>query len=155
MQLRGFCWVLIYILYFDNASTSVLCVGLSFHPSRPWILASLHNGVIQLWDYRMCTLIDRFDEHDGEWRGRQVLLCSPVCGITGGSMSRIATFIPYMWKKPFRIKCDLALRVHYRIRAGNDASIVYVVQSVLCSTLLHGYRVSFRGGGIHSCMSRH
>ncbi len=40
-------------------------VGLSFHPKRPWILASLHNGVIQLWDYRMCTLIDKFDEHDG------------------------------------------------------------------------------------------
>ena len=41
-------------------------VGLSFHPTRPWILASLHNGVIQLWDYRMCTLIDRYDEHDGK-----------------------------------------------------------------------------------------
>jgi WD40 repeat protein len=39
--------------------------GLSFHPSRPWILASLHNGVIQLWDYRMCSLMERFDEHDG------------------------------------------------------------------------------------------
>ena len=41
-------------------------IGLSFHPTRPWILASLHNGVIQLWDYRMCTLIDRYDEHDGK-----------------------------------------------------------------------------------------
>ena len=40
-------------------------LGLSFHPTRPWILSSLHNGVIQLWDYRMCTLIDRYDEHDG------------------------------------------------------------------------------------------
>lgn len=39
--------------------------GLSFHPKRTWILASLHNGVIQLWDYRMGTLIDRFEEHDG------------------------------------------------------------------------------------------
>ena len=39
--------------------------GLTFHASRPWILCSLHNGVIQLWDYRMGTLIDRFDEHDG------------------------------------------------------------------------------------------
>ena len=38
--------------------------GLSFHSKRPWILASLHNGVIQLWDYRMGTLIDRFEEHD-------------------------------------------------------------------------------------------
>ena len=43
--------------------------GLSFHPKRPWILTSLHNGVIQLWDYRMCTLIDKFDEHDGPVRG--------------------------------------------------------------------------------------
>ncbi|KAJ0101427.1 hypothetical protein Patl1_04422 [Pistacia atlantica] len=33
--------------------------GLSFHSKRPWILASLHNGVIQLWDYHMGTLIDR------------------------------------------------------------------------------------------------
>ncbi len=40
--------------------------GLSFHPTRPWILASLHNGVIQLWDYRIRTLLDRFDEHDGQ-----------------------------------------------------------------------------------------
>ncbi|KAK6970166.1 coatomer subunit alpha [Biomphalaria glabrata] len=43
--------------------------GLTFHPKRPWALASLHNGVIQLWDYRMCTLIDKFDEHDGPVRG--------------------------------------------------------------------------------------
>ena len=43
--------------------------GLAFHPSRPWVLASLHNGVVQLWDFRMGTLIDRFDEHDGPVRG--------------------------------------------------------------------------------------
>uniref|UniRef100_A0A2R5L8Q5 Coatomer subunit alpha n=1 Tax=Ornithodoros turicata TaxID=34597 RepID=A0A2R5L8Q5_9ACAR len=43
--------------------------GLSFHPKRPWILASLHNGIIQLWDYRMCTLLDKFDEHEGPVRG--------------------------------------------------------------------------------------
>ncbi|CAG9862045.1 unnamed protein product [Phyllotreta striolata] len=43
--------------------------GLSFHPKRPWILASLHNGCIQLWDYRMCTLLEKFDEHDGPVRG--------------------------------------------------------------------------------------
>ncbi|GFG36116.1 hypothetical protein Cfor_03758 [Coptotermes formosanus] len=29
----------------------------------------LHSGVIQLWDYRMCTLLDKFDEHDGPVRG--------------------------------------------------------------------------------------
>ena len=43
--------------------------GLAFHSKRPWILASLHNGVIQLWDYRMCTLLEKFDEHEGPVRG--------------------------------------------------------------------------------------
>eukprot|EP01113_Clastostelium_recurvatum_P048774 TRINITY_DN894_c0_g1_i4.p1 TRINITY_DN894_c0_g1~~TRINITY_DN894_c0_g1_i4.p1 ORF type:complete len:1261 (+),score=453.13 TRINITY_DN894_c0_g1_i4:106-3888(+) len=43
--------------------------GLSFHPARPWILASLHNGIIQLWDYRIRTLLDKFDEHEGPVRG--------------------------------------------------------------------------------------
>ena len=42
--------------------------GLAFHNRRPWVLASLHNGVVQLWDYRMGTLLDRFDEHDGPVR---------------------------------------------------------------------------------------
>jgi len=41
--------------------------GLAFHPQRPWVLSSLHNGAIQLWDYRMGTLIDRYDEHEGTW----------------------------------------------------------------------------------------
>ncbi|KAL4708469.1 hypothetical protein ACJJTC_014077 [Scirpophaga incertulas] len=43
--------------------------GISFHAKRPWVLSSLHNGVIQLWDYRMCTLLEKFDEHDGPVRG--------------------------------------------------------------------------------------
>ena len=46
--------------------THYTALGLAFHGTRPWILTSLHNGVIQLWDYRMCTLIDRYDEHDGK-----------------------------------------------------------------------------------------
>ncbi|KAG6416179.1 hypothetical protein SASPL_123603 [Salvia splendens] len=42
--------------------------GLSFHIKRPWILASLRSGIIQLWDYRMATLIHGFHEHDGPVR---------------------------------------------------------------------------------------
>jgi coatomer protein complex subunit alpha (xenin) len=52
---------------FESKSNRVK--GLSFHPVRPWILASLHNGQIQLWDYRMGTLLDKFEEHDGPVRG--------------------------------------------------------------------------------------
>lgn len=58
--------------------------GLSFHSKRPWILASLHSGVIQLWDYRMGTLIDRFDEHDGPVRGVHFHKSQPLF-VSGGS----------------------------------------------------------------------
>lgn len=51
---------------FNNSNTFNIFLGLVFHSKRPWVLASLHNGVIQLWDYRMCTLLERFDEHDGK-----------------------------------------------------------------------------------------
>jgi coatomer protein complex subunit alpha (xenin) len=39
--------------------------GMSFHPKLSWILCSLHNGTIQLWDYRIGSLIDKFEEHEG------------------------------------------------------------------------------------------
>lgn len=47
----------IMLTKFESKSNRVK--GLSFHPIRPWILTSLHNGIIQLWDYRMGTLLDR------------------------------------------------------------------------------------------------
>ncbi|RCN23767.1 WD domain, G-beta repeat protein, partial [Ancylostoma caninum] len=55
------------LIKFESKSARVK--GISFHPTRPWVLASLHSGVIQLWDYRMCVLLDKFDEHDGPVRG--------------------------------------------------------------------------------------
>eukprot|EP00659_Diplonema_papillatum_P021672 gene21672-33360_t len=55
------------LMKFETRSNRVK--GLSFHPKRPWILATLHTGVIQLWDFRMNTLIDRYEEHVGPVRG--------------------------------------------------------------------------------------
>jgi coatomer protein complex subunit alpha (xenin) len=52
---------------FESKSNRVK--GLTFHPIRPWLLASLHNGVIQLWDYRIQQMIDKFEEHEGPVRG--------------------------------------------------------------------------------------
>jgi coatomer subunit alpha len=40
--------------------------GLSFHKYRPWILASLHNGSINLFDYRAAVLLEKFEDHDGK-----------------------------------------------------------------------------------------
>ncbi|KAK3013678.1 hypothetical protein RJ639_009648 [Escallonia herrerae] len=62
--------------------------GLSFHGKRPWILASLHSGVIQLWDYRIGTLIDKFDEHDGPVRGVHFHNSQPLF-VSGGDDYKI------------------------------------------------------------------
>ena len=40
--------------------------GLSFHKHRPWILASLHNGSIHMFDYRAQCLLDKFEDHSGK-----------------------------------------------------------------------------------------
>ena len=67
--------------------------GLSFHPRRPWILASLHSGVIQMWDYRMGTLLDRFDEHDGPVRGVHFHATQPLF-VSGGNQLDLSSSRP-------------------------------------------------------------
>jgi len=69
-------------------SKSARVKGLAFHPVRPWVCASLHNGVIQLWDYRVGTVIDRFEEHDGPVRGVDFHTHEPLI-VSGGDDYKI------------------------------------------------------------------
>uniref|UniRef100_A0A7S3L3C1 Coatomer subunit alpha n=1 Tax=Amphora coffeiformis TaxID=265554 RepID=A0A7S3L3C1_9STRA len=69
-------------------SKSARVKGLAFHPVRPWVCASLHNGVIQLWDYRVGTVIDRFEEHDGPVRGVDFHWQEPLL-VSGGDDYKI------------------------------------------------------------------
>ena len=75
-----------FLTKFETKSNRVK--GLSFHPRRPWIVASLHNGVIQLWDYRMGTLLDRFEEHEGPVRGVHFHIVQPLL-VSGGDDYKI------------------------------------------------------------------
>lgn len=52
-----------FISLFETKSHRVKSI--SFHPTRPWVLAALHNGAIQLWDYRSKALIEKFEGHKG------------------------------------------------------------------------------------------
>jgi WD40 repeat protein len=56
--------------------------------ASPWILVSLHSSTIQLWDYRMGTLIDRFEEHDGPVRGIDFHKTQPLF-VSGGDDYKI------------------------------------------------------------------
>ncbi|ROW07448.1 hypothetical protein VMCG_03738 [Cytospora schulzeri] len=69
-------------------SKSSRAKGIAFHPKRPWILVSLHSSTIQLWDYRMGTLIDRLEGHSGPVRGVDFHKTQPIF-VSGGDDYKI------------------------------------------------------------------
>ncbi|ODQ66953.1 alpha subunit of COPI vesicle coatomer complex [Nadsonia fulvescens var. elongata DSM 6958] len=86
-------------------SKSSRAKGVAFHPKRPWILVSLHSSTIQLWDYRMGTLIDRFEDHDGPVRGVDFHKTQPLF-VSGGDDYNIK-----VWSLQTR-KCLFTLTGH-------------------------------------------
>lgn len=79
--------------------------GMAFHPKRPWALVSLHLSTIQLWDYRMGTLIDRFDEHTGPVRCLDFHPTQPLF-VSGGD-----DYTVKVWSLNTR-KCIFTLNAH-------------------------------------------
>lgn len=76
--------------------------GLSFHPTRPWVLASLHNGVIHLYDYRMCVMLEKFGGHDGPVRFGIFSLVFSQADVRAGSwhrLSRTAAIVRVGWRR--------------------------------------------------------
>ncbi|MED6199382.1 hypothetical protein PIB30_075420, partial [Stylosanthes scabra] len=121
--------------------------GLSFHPKRPWILASLHSGVIQLWDYRMGTLIDKFDEHDGPVRGVH-FHCSQPLFVSGGDDYKIKVWNYKLHRCLFTLLGHLdyirTVQFHHEnpwiVSASDDQTIrVWNWQSRTCISVLTGH----------------
>lgn len=121
--------------------------GLAFHPIRPWVLASLHNGVVQLWDYRMGTLLERFDEHDGPVRGVCFHQVQPLF-VTGGDDYKIK-----VWNYKLR-RCLFSLLGHldyirtvqfhpehpWIVSASDDQTIrIWNWQTRACVSVLTGH----------------
>lgn len=59
-------------LYTKFESRSSRAKAIAFHPTRPWVLVGLYSSTIQLWDYRMGWIVDRFEGHQGPVRGLDV-----------------------------------------------------------------------------------
>jgi coatomer protein complex subunit alpha (xenin) len=86
-------------------SKSARVKGLSFHPSRSWILAALHNGEIQLWDYVMASLVCRFNDHEGPVRGINFHKSQPLF-VSGGD-----DYLIKVWDYKLR-RCLFTLQGH-------------------------------------------
>lgn len=121
--------------------------GLAFHPVRPWVLASLHNGHIQLWDYRMGTLLDKFEEHEGPVRGVDFHRVQPLL-VSGGDDYKVK-----VWDYKLR-RCLFTLLGHldyirtvqfhveypWIVSASDDQTIrIWNWQSRSCISVLTGH----------------
>ncbi|ELP88818.1 coatomer subunit alpha-3, putative [Entamoeba invadens IP1] len=62
--------------------------GISFHPTRNWVLTSLHNGKVQLWDMRTRTLLHVYEGHKGPVRSVMFHPDRPIF-VTGGDDTNI------------------------------------------------------------------
>ncbi|KDQ58434.1 hypothetical protein JAAARDRAFT_128617 [Jaapia argillacea MUCL 33604] len=90
---------------FESKSNRVK--GLAFHPTQPLLAASLHNGSVQLWNYRMGVLVDRFEEHEGPVRGVDIHPSRPLL-VTGGDDYKIK-----VWDiRPQNRRCLFTLHGH-------------------------------------------
>ncbi|KAJ6495248.1 coatomer WD associated region-domain-containing protein [Mycena sanguinolenta] len=90
---------------FESKSNRVK--GLAFHPSQPLLAAALHNGSIQLWNYRMGVLVDRFEEHEGPVRAVHFHLSRALL-VTGGDDYKIK-----VWDiRPQNRRCLFTLHGH-------------------------------------------
>ncbi|KAI0078368.1 coatomer subunit alpha-2 [Panus rudis PR-1116 ss-1] len=90
---------------FESKSNRVK--GLAFHPTQPLLAASLHNGSVQLWNYRMGVLVDRFEEHEGPVRA-VAIHPSRALLVTGGDDYKIK-----VWDiRPQNRRCLYTLHGH-------------------------------------------
>ncbi|KIL00335.1 hypothetical protein PAXRUDRAFT_130065 [Paxillus rubicundulus Ve08.2h10] len=90
---------------FESKSNRVK--GLAFHPTQPLLAAALHNGSVQLWNYRMGVLVDRFEEHEGPVRG-VAIHPSRALLVTGGDDYKIK-----VWDlRPQNRRCLFTLHGH-------------------------------------------
>ncbi|EPS97096.1 hypothetical protein FOMPIDRAFT_102011 [Fomitopsis schrenkii] len=90
---------------FESKSNRVK--GLAFHPTQPLLAASLHNGSVQLWNYRMGVLVDRFEEHEGPVRGVHIHPSRALL-VTGGDDYKIK-----VWDiRPQNRRCLFTLHGH-------------------------------------------
>ncbi|KAK1937599.1 WD domain, G-beta repeat domain containing protein [Babesia divergens] len=65
--------------------------GITFHPRLPFVIASMHCGEIQLWNYLNSTLVDVFTYHEGPVRGIDFHQLQPLF-VSGGDDTNVVVW---------------------------------------------------------------
>jgi coatomer protein complex subunit alpha (xenin) len=133
------------LIKFDSKSARVK--GLSFHKTRPWLLASLHNGSIQLWDYRVGSLLEKFEEHEGPVRGVDFHNEQPLF-VSGGDDYRVKVWDLNTRRSMFTLVGHLdyirTVQFHHEypwiVSASDDQTIrIWNWQNRQCVSVLTGH----------------
>eukprot|EP00759_Apiculatamorpha_spiralis_P046861 PhF_6_TR42950/c0_g1_i2/m.65304/K05236/COPA, RET1; coatomer subunit alpha len=128
-------------------STSSRVKGLCFHPKRTWIIAGLHCGTVQLWDYRMGTLVDKYEEHEGPVRGIDFHCLQPLF-CSGGDDYKIKVWNYKLRRCLFTLTghLDYIRTVHFHreqpwiVSASDDQTLrIWNWQSRSCISVLTGH----------------
>ncbi|CAA9989261.1 coatomer alpha subunit, putative [Plasmodium knowlesi strain H] len=121
--------------------------SISFHPKINLILAGLHNGIIQLWDYRIGILIDKFEEHEGPVRGIDFHTVQPLF-VSGADDYLIKVWNIHLKKCVFNLvghldyirKVQFHLTYPWILSASDDQTIrIWNWQSRVCIAILTGH----------------
>lgn len=70
-----------WVSKFEGRSSRVK--GCSLHPTRPWVILSLHDGSVQAWDYRLGVRVNVFSQQDGPVRSVTFHLKQPLFASAG------------------------------------------------------------------------
>ncbi|CAA7020565.1 unnamed protein product [Microthlaspi erraticum] len=131
--------------------------GLSFHYKRPWILASLDCGEIQLWDYHKECLIRRFGEHQGPVYGVD-LHKSTNLFVSGGDDRKIMVWDCYKSQSLFTLQGhgDIIRTVQFHheypwiVSASDDKTVrIWNWQSRNCICVLTGHNSYVKSASFH------
>ncbi|CRH01067.1 coatomer alpha subunit, putative [Plasmodium relictum] len=121
--------------------------SISFHPKINLILAGLHNGVIQMWDYRIGILIEKFEEHEGPVRGIDFHNVQPLF-VSGADDYLIKVWNIHLKKCVFNLvgHLDYIRKVQFHpdypwiLSASDDQTIrIWNWQSRVCIAILTGH----------------
>lgn len=142
-----------------EATTDSRVEGLSFHRERLWLLAGLHSGAIELWDYGIRAVIHRYgcSQHHGPVRGVHFHNSRPLFA-SGGDDSTIKVWSYESHRRLFTLLGHLgAIRtvqfhhdLSWIVSASDDRTIrIWNWQSRTCISVLSGHKDSITSAFFH------